>query len=504
MLIAHVDDIMVTGPESDVKTLVDAMSEIFLIKVTSVLRPHETEEAAPQHVHKFLSKHRFWTKEGLITKCDPCFIEQSCELVEMNPDTLKYPQCPVWKPGPSEAPPAPLEKWETSLYRSVVGKLVYTAPEQPSVQIALKEVSRRMQNPTTHDMCALRHLVRFMASRRGHGYLYDAKFLNEIHVKTDADWAKDPETRKSTDCITVFYHNCCMSVSTKQQSIIAQSSAEAELLGMTRGMMTAVYLQNLVAELRLKGLGDTSPKITLWSDSSAARSIAQRKGASIKRLSIKQLWIQSVVGTGRAELRKIASEVNEADIGTKAFSIDRIRQLEKLLGYTSVMSYRTHGEERTTSKQRRSTFSTRAASYLSIATIAAEATAARCENTPPTSTTGWNSTIFDLMLYIFAIYGFIRCILDMYNLRKARRRGEHDLMHDVQPPSLRDRFYRNVYVTKGSSDIFHESQDCQKNLKRLRVCLLCYRRDVRDNIESSRNDETRMSTTSKTRRDAGK
>jgi hypothetical protein len=334
--------------------------------------------------------------------------------------------------------------------------------------------------------------------------VYDAKFLNEIHVKTDADWAKDPETRKSTDCITVFYHNCCISVSTKQQRIIAQSSAEAELLGMTRGMMTAAYLQNLVAELRLQGFGETSPKIILWSDSSAARSIAQRRGASIKHFSIKQLWIQSVVGTGRAELRKIASEVNEADIGTKALSIDRIRQLEKLLGYTAVMSYRTHGEERTTSKQRRSTFGTRTASYLSIATIAAEATAARCENITPTNTAGWNVTIFDIMLYVFALYGFIRFLLDLYTLRMARQKTKYDLIHLEQPLSLRERFYRDVYVTSGSNEVFHESQTCQKNLKKLRVCLLCYRRDVRDNVEASRVDEVTRSTTPKTRRDAGK
>jgi hypothetical protein len=295
-----------------------------------------------------------------------------------------------------------------------------------------------------------------------------------------------------------------MSVSTKQQSIIAQSSAEAELLGMTRGMMTAVYLQNLIAELRLKGFGETSPKIVLWSDSSAARSIAQRKGASIKHLSIKQLWIQSIVGTGRAELRKIASEVNEADIGAKALNIDRIRQLEKILGYNQVMSYRTHGEERTTSTQRRATFSTRTASYLTIATIAAEATAARCESIKPQNTTGPSITIFDILIYIFALYGFLRCIFDLYTIRKRRRGDENDVMHSSKPPTLQERFYRQIFVAKGNTDIFHESQNCQQNLKQLRLCLLCYRRDVRDNVDGSRQHGAATSTTPKTRRDAGK
>jgi hypothetical protein len=269
-------------------------------------------------------------------------------------------------------------------------------------------------------------------------------------------------------------------------------------------MMVAAYLQNLVAELRLKGFGETSPKVILWSDSSAARSIAQRKGASIKHLSIKQLWIQSVVGSGRAELRKVASEVNEADFGSKALSIDRIRRLEQLLGYTAVLKYRTHGEERSTSKQRRATVGAKSASYLSIATLAAEATAALCEATTPTSKTGWEINVFDVMVFVFAFYGFIRCLLDLYIMATSRRKVSVDLEHHEPPPTLRERYYREVYITGGSSEVFHESATCQKTCEKLRICTKCYRRDVVTNMEASNIERSMSSTTPKARRDAGK
>jgi hypothetical protein len=169
------------------------------------------------------------------------------------------------------------------------------------------------------------------------------------------------------------------------------------------------------------------------------------------------------------------------------------------------MNYRTHGEERTTSRQRRSTFSSKTASYLGMATIAAEATAARCENTTPTDMTGASITIFDFILYIFALYGIIRLMFDIHYMATARRRDIHDTKRLDHQPSLRERFYRQVYVAKGSNEVFHESPDCQKNLKELRVCLLCYRRDIRMNVDgNNRNDESTTSTTPKTRRDAGK
>jgi hypothetical protein len=181
-----------------------------------------------------------------------------------------------------------------------------------------------------------------------------------------------------------------------------------------------------VAELRLAGLGDTSPKIILCSDSSvAARSVTQCKGASIKHLSIKQLWIQSIIGSGRADLRKRTSESNEADIGTKALRLDRIRNLEHLLSYINVMAYRTHGEERTTSKQRRKAFGEKSANYLGITVLAAEATTDHClasEEGKMTTSSSWS--IIDMIMWLFVVYGFLR-LLHLYCVFRKTNASEN-------------------------------------------------------------------------------
>ena len=62
----------------------------------------------------------------------------------------------------------------------------------------------------------------------------------------------------------------------------------------------------------------------LWTDSSAAKGIANRIGLSkrTRHIAVHYLWLQERVEAGELVVNKIAGEKNPADIGTKHVTKD--------------------------------------------------------------------------------------------------------------------------------------------------------------------------------------
>ena len=85
-----------------------------------------------------------------------------------------------------------------------------------------------------------------------------------------------------------------------------------------------VFCQNFLQEIGLLG----AFPIELRTDSSAGIAMCRRKGPGrVRHLSVKQLFIQELVGSKRVVLVKWPGEQNLADIGTKVLDPARIEML---------------------------------------------------------------------------------------------------------------------------------------------------------------------------------
>ena len=107
-----------------------------------------------------------------------------------------------------------------------------------------------------------------------------------------------------------------------QQTTAALSSGEAEY-----GSAAAIMVQNILAEMHRKY------KLACLTDSSAAKGISKRHGVGRpKHLELKELWVQDkVVEKVELEVRKIGTDKNGSDIGTKALDGNRITQLVEMM-----------------------------------------------------------------------------------------------------------------------------------------------------------------------------
>ena len=96
------------------------------------------------------------------------------------------------------------------------------------------------------------------------------------------------------------------------QSVVALSSGESEYYGLVKGVSEALGIRSVLADWR------QVKEINVWTDSSAAKGIANRVGLSkrTRHIAVHHLWIQERVESGDVVIRKVAGEKNPADVAT--------------------------------------------------------------------------------------------------------------------------------------------------------------------------------------------
>ena len=86
----------------------------------------------------------------------------------------------------------------------------------------------------------------------------------------------------------------------------------------------------MLVELGIECVGP----VELYSDSSAARCFATRRGVGrMRHLEVRHLWLQEEVSSHRVQLRRVAGEANPADLMTKYLSI---RNILKCFGFMNL------------------------------------------------------------------------------------------------------------------------------------------------------------------------
>ena len=96
------------------------------------------------------------------------------------------------------------------------------------------------------------------------------------------------------------------------QTIVALSSAEAELTGLSKGGMHGIGLQSLCRDLGL------NLPLRLHSDSTAAIGVCRRRGLGrIRHLAVADLWLQDKIRAGELTIHKVLGADNPADSMTK-------------------------------------------------------------------------------------------------------------------------------------------------------------------------------------------
>ena len=141
-----------------------------------------------------------------------------------------------------------------------------------------------------------------------------------IDALVDSDWAGCRSTRKSTSGGILCLAGAGIKSWSSTQGSVALSSGEAEYYASMKGAAEALGLQALAADL------GWSFKVRLWTDSSAGKAVASRRGLGETR-HMEVLWLQEAVKRQRLIIKKIPGRGNAADVLTKPLSKEEMQRL---------------------------------------------------------------------------------------------------------------------------------------------------------------------------------
>lgn len=169
------------------------------------------------------------------------------------------------------------------------------------------------------------------------GLLYDgSKAATSCVGYSDTDWAGDLDDRKSSSGYVFQISNAAVSWLSKRQSCVALSTAEAEYMALTSATQEAVWLRQLLSDLKNK---QTGPMLIL-EDNQAAICMAKNAQyhGRAKHIDIKYHFIREHIANAAVKLEYCSTEEMIADMFTKGLSVVRFTKLRKMLGFSLINS----------------------------------------------------------------------------------------------------------------------------------------------------------------------
>ena len=134
----------------------------------------------------------------------------------------------------------------TTQYKSIVARANYLAADRTDIQYAVKTLAMSMSKPTHGDWQKLKRLGRYLVGRPRLVICYDWQSpLSRLTANSDSDWAGDKKTRKSTSGGIVRIGTHFIKSWSKNQSVIALSSAEAELYAIIKTASETLGIMSL-------------------------------------------------------------------------------------------------------------------------------------------------------------------------------------------------------------------------------------------------------------------
>jgi hypothetical protein len=186
---------------------------------------------------------------------------------------------------------------------------------RPDISYTVRELACFMSNYGQRHFEAAKHLLRYLHGTRYRGIIYgDDNPTTTFQAFTDSDWAMT-DNRKSVSGYVIECGGGPIAWSSKQQTIIALSSCEAEYLSCTHCARQIIWLRSLFKEL-----GFPQPHATLLhcdNQGTVTCSHDPHSHSRMKHIDIRAHFIRDCVNTNTIDVIHIPGVENPADLLTK-------------------------------------------------------------------------------------------------------------------------------------------------------------------------------------------
>ena len=319
----HVDDLIMVGSSSQLYGVVAEMKQHFTMKVTLPLSASSAKTYVGARYLRY--GDAIWelpTTQNVLGMLNEDGLQDSKHVV-----------APAVSRNEDDDDAEDASAEERRTLRHIVGKCQFLTPRIPDIAFATNRLARSLAKPSKADIIASKRLLRCLRGTMDLGLKLQVcnRSCSTLTVFAYNDWAGDRPTRKSVSSWVIMLDGLLLSAGARTQSVVAQSSCEAECIAATAATSEAKYIQALFSAC------GQHVSIDLRSDSAGAIGVASRRGLQrLRHLDVRFLWLQQETAHKKVRISNVLGPENVADANTKPTNTHSLEFCFTKMGITKI------------------------------------------------------------------------------------------------------------------------------------------------------------------------
>ncbi|GJR27900.1 hypothetical protein Tco_1104132 [Tanacetum coccineum] len=256
-------------------------------------------------------------------KEDGIFISQDKYVAEILKKfdfaTVKTASTPM-EPNKALVKDEEVDNVDVHLYRSMIGSLMYLTSSRPDIMFAVYACARFQVTPKTSHLHAGKRIFRYLKGQPKLGLWYPRDSPFDLKAFSDSDYAGASLDRKSTTRGCQFLGKRLISWQCKKQTIVANSTTEAEYVAAAHCCGQVLWIQNQMLDY-----GFNFMNTMIYIDNESTICIVKNPvfHSKTKHIEIRHHFIRDSYEKKLIQVIKIHTDYNVADLLTKAFDVSR-------------------------------------------------------------------------------------------------------------------------------------------------------------------------------------
>jgi hypothetical protein len=317
----YVDDLAIIAPSLDtINTFISQIKKYFTIKDLGLIKDYlgididlnldkgYIKLSQAKYIDKVLAKFNMESSNPIYTPMD--------SKTRLEPNTEQA------------------SKESIKLFQGIIGSLLYiTLGTRPDIAYATIKLARFASNPGSSHLTAAKRILRYLKATKDYGITYYNSSTGSRYISgyCDSDYAGDIATAKSTLGWIFYIAGGPISWKSKLQSIIAQSTTEAEYIAINSATKEAVFIKQLMTELGAY----SQAKFPIYTDNEGALALAKNPvfHERTKHIAVKYHYIRQLIEEGIIDLVYINTKGQKSDGLTKPLDKTKFKEFLVQLGF---------------------------------------------------------------------------------------------------------------------------------------------------------------------------
>ncbi|GKB60423.1 putative ribonuclease H-like domain-containing protein [Tanacetum coccineum] len=212
------------------------------------------------------------------------------------------------------------EDVDVHLYKSMIRSLMYLTSSRPDIMFSVCACLRFQVQPKVSHLNAVKRIFRYLKGQPKLGLWYPKDSPLTLEAFSDSDYVGASLDRKSTTGGCQFLGSRLISWQCKKQTVVANSTTEAEYIAASHCCGQVLWIQNQMLDY---GFNFMQTKIHVDNESAICVVKNPVYHSKTKHIEIRHHFIRDSYEKRLIEMVKIHTDYNVADLLTKAFDVTR-------------------------------------------------------------------------------------------------------------------------------------------------------------------------------------